>query len=115
MPFSLTCMEEYIHELKIPKARIAVLIGTNGSTKNELEEYTETDIDVDSKEGLVTIKGEDAVKLFMVKDLILAIGRGFNPETAKLLLKQDYIMEVISLEDLETTFSIALPSVGVSI
>ncbi|MFC2135776.1 pre-rRNA-processing protein PNO1 [Bacteroidota bacterium] len=92
-------MDEYMHELKIPKARIAVLIGTNGTTKKELEEYTKTDIDVDSSEGLVTIKGNDAVKLFMVKELILAIGRGFNPETAKLLLKQDYVMEVISLED----------------
>jgi ribosomal RNA assembly protein len=31
--------------------------------------------------------------------MMLAIGRGFNPETAKLLLKQDYSMELLSLED----------------
>jgi len=88
-----------MHELKVPKARIAVLIGKNGETKKELEEYTKTNIDIDSKEGIVTIIGKDAVKLYQVRELILAIGRGFNPETAKLLLKQDWVIEVLSLSD----------------
>lgn len=92
-------MDEFMHELKIPKARIAVLIGTNGQTKKELEEYTKTTIDVDSKEGLVTVTGNDAVKLYVVRELVLAIGRGFSPEIAKLLLKQDYCIEVISLDE----------------
>lgn len=92
-------MEEYIHELKIPKARIAVVIGKSGETKKELEEFTNTKIDVDSKEGVVTISGKDAVKLYQVREMILSIGRGFNPETAKLLLKQDYSVEIISLSD----------------
>lgn len=88
-----------MHELKIPKARIAVVIGKNGETKRDLEEYSRTSIDVDSKEGIVTINGKDAVKLYMVREMILAIGRGFNPETAKLLLKQDYTIEILSLTD----------------
>jgi ribosomal RNA assembly protein len=92
-------MEEYLHELKIPKARVAVLIGKKGETKKELEESTQTDIDVDSKEGIVTIKGEDALQLFFVKEIIVAIGRGFNPDIARQLLKQDCIMEMISLAD----------------
>ncbi|MFH1770533.1 MAG: KH domain-containing protein [archaeon] len=92
-------MDEYMHELKIPKARVAVVIGKNGETKKELEEFTSTKIDVDSKEGIVTISGKDAVKLYQVREMILAIGRGFNPETAKLLLKQDYSVEIISLAD----------------
>lgn len=92
-------MDEYIHELKIPKARIAVLIGKGGSTKKELEEYSSTEIDVDSQEGLVTVTGKDAIKLFFVKEIILAIGRGFSPEHAKLLLKSDYAIEIISLSE----------------
>lgn len=92
-------MEEYMHGLKIPKARIAMLIGKKGETKKELEEFTNTKIDVDSKEGVVTILGKDAVKLYQVREMILAIGRGFNPETAKLLLKQDYSIEIVSLND----------------
>jgi len=92
-------MDEYMHELKIPKARIAVLIGKNGTTKKELEEYTKTKIEVDSKEGTVTVTGKDAVKLYFVRELVLAIGRGFSPDIAKLLLKQDYVMEVLSLNE----------------
>ena len=92
-------MDNFIHEIKIPKARIAVLIGTDGKTKKQLEEDTKTDIDVDSKEGLVTISGKDAVNLYTVREVILAIGRGFSPETATLLLKQDYVIEVISLDE----------------
>jgi len=88
-----------MHELKIPKARIAVVIGKNGTTKKDLEENSKTAIDVDSKEGIVTIEGKDPVKLYFVRELILAIGRGFSPEVAKQLLKQDYTMEVISLQD----------------
>lgn len=88
-----------MHELKIPKARVAVLIGKNGETKKELEGFTNTKIDVDSKEGVVTISGKDAVKLYQVREMVLAIGRGFNPETAKLLLKQDYSVEIMSLSD----------------
>ncbi len=86
-----------MHELRIPKTRIAVVIGTNGSTKKELEEISGTDIDVDSKEGIVTIEGSDAIKLYQTKEMIIAIGRGFSPEIARILLKHDYIMEVITL------------------
>jgi ribosomal RNA assembly protein len=92
-------MDEYIHEIKIPKARIAVLIGTKGETKNELEEYTRTSIDVDSKEGEVKISGTDPIKLYAVKEMILAISRGFNPDIAKLLLKADYVIEIVSLAE----------------
>jgi len=91
--------EVFMHELKIPKMRIAVVIGTNGETKRELEELSDTKIDVDSKEGLVTITGKDALKLYLAKEMILAIGRGFSPETSRFLLKQDYTMDVISLAD----------------
>ncbi|MBU0665727.1 MAG: KH domain-containing protein [Nanoarchaeota archaeon] len=92
-------MDEFIHELKIPKARIAVLIGTKGETKRELEEETKTKIEIDSKEGEVRIKGTDTIKLYSVKEMITAIGRGFNPEIAKLMLKPDYYLEIISLQD----------------
>jgi ribosomal RNA assembly protein len=90
---------EYNLEIKIPKERVAVLIGKNGEIKKELEEYTKSKIEVDSKEGDVKIIGEDSLKMYAVKEVIRAIGRGFNPEIAKLLFKQDYILEVTSLLD----------------
>lgn len=90
---------EYLYDLKIPRERIAVLIGRNGEVKQELEEMSGTTLDVDSKEGDVTIKGTDSINMYALKEVIRAIGRGFNPEIARLLMKQDYILEVISLLD----------------
>ena len=90
---------EYALEIKIPKERVAVLIGTGGETKKELEEYTSAKIEVDSKEGDVRIIGEDSLKMYAAKEVIRAIGRGFNPEIAKLLFKPDFVLEVIPLLD----------------
>lgn len=92
-------MAEYRYELKIPKQRVAVLVGKNGSVKKHLEEITNTKINVDSKEGDVFITGEDNLKIFTVQTIIKAIGRGFNPEKAELLLKTDYTFEVLSIHD----------------
>ena len=81
--------ETYEYQLKIPKERIAVLIGKDGEIKNRLEESTKTRINVDSKEGEVTVSGADALNLLTAREMIHAIARGFNPETALLLLKSD--------------------------
>lgn len=92
-------MEEFSYTLRIPKERIAVLIGIKGKIKKELEEQTSTRMSVDSTEGEVTIKGKDSLSLFTLREVVRAIGRGFNPEIAMLLLKQDYLLEVIPLSD----------------
>ncbi len=92
-------MAEFLYELRIPKDRIAVLIGKKGEVKREIEETTNTSLDIDSKEGDVFIKGEDALGLYSSREVIKAIGRGFNPEIALLLLKPDYAYEVITLTD----------------
>ncbi len=90
---------ELSYDLKITKDRIAVLIGPKGQTKVELEKETSCRIQVDSEEGDVTITGKDAVILFALREVIKAISRGFNPDLAKQLLKQDAVLEVISLND----------------
>jgi ribosomal RNA assembly protein len=87
------------HELRVPKDRIAVLIGEGGETKKRLEEELKVEMLVDSKEGDVTLQGEDAVALFTGKEVVRAIARGFNPQTALLLLKPDYAFELIDLSD----------------
>lgn len=92
-------MDEFSYDLKIPKERIAVLIGKDGSIKKNIEDETKTKIDIDSKEGDITITGEEALLLYAAREVIKAIGRGFNPEVALLLLKQDYIFDLISITD----------------
>ena len=91
---------EYMYELKIPKDRIAVLIGTGGDTKKQIEETTKTKLDIKSDEGDVFIRGEDSILLYSAREIIKAIGRGFNPEIAMLLLKQEYALEMVNLREL---------------
>ena len=92
-------MTEYLYELRIPKDRVAVLIGKDGKVKKEIEVETKTNIKVDSKEGDVFISGEDALGLYSCREVIRAIGRGFNPDIATLLLKSDYCFELIDLKE----------------
>ena len=92
-------MEEYTYEIKIPRERVAVLIGRKGEMKKGLEHATKSKIMVDSKEGDVEIKGKDGLSIMSAKDIVMAIGRGFNPEIAMLLLKPDYGFELISIAD----------------
>lgn len=92
-------MTAYSYELKIPQERVAVLIGKHGEVKKNIEADTKTQVKVDSLEGDIFIYGEDALGLYTAREVIRAIGRGFNPEIAKLLLKQDYIFEGISVNE----------------
>jgi len=89
----------YEEEIKIPKDRIAVLIGEKGSTRKLLEERTSTKLQIDSKEGDIRISGEDNLNIFITKNIIKAIGRGFNPSIAIRLLSEDTYFELISLVD----------------
>ena len=95
--------QEFTYDLKIPRERVAVLIGKKGTIKNEIENSTGTKIKVDSKEGDVFISGEDALKLFNAREMVRAIGRGFNPEIAKMLLKPDYALDIMNIEDFVKT------------
>ncbi|RME53985.1 RNA-processing protein [Candidatus Woesearchaeota archaeon] len=90
---------EFSYSLKIPKERVAVLIGQKGSVKKELEEECHAQIEVDSREGEVVVSGEDSVQLYALKEVVHAIARGFHPDVAKLLLRQDFAFELISIAD----------------
>ena len=92
-------MKAYSHDVKIPKERIAVLIGKNGEVKKKIEEELNCKLKIDSETGLVRIVGEDAVKLYKAREIVIAISRGFSPENAFLLLKTDYSLEIINLRD----------------
>ena len=92
-------MEIFEKNIKIPLERVAVLIGKKGEMKDQLETNTFTKINVDSKEGDVTISGEDGVGIYTAESVIKAIGRGFNPETAMQLLKHDYTFEILTMQE----------------
>lgn len=91
--------ESFVFQLKVPKDRIAVFIGEKGVTKRKLQDYLNVRMDIDSREGEVTLISQDSFKLYIAKDVVKAIARGFNPEIAQLLLKQDYVFELIDVSD----------------
>jgi ribosomal RNA assembly protein len=90
-------MEHFQYTLKIPKERIAVLIGKKGTDKRKIEKAMGVKLHIDSKEGEIRIEGEDALNLFAAREICRAISRGFNPDVAMQLQKQDYALEIISL------------------
>jgi len=95
--------EEFEYTLKIPKERVAVLIGTKGEIKKQIEKTLNVHIHVDSKEGDVIISGTDALSVYTTREIIRAIARGFNPDVAKLLLKVDYGFDIININDYAKT------------
>lgn len=87
-----------MEQLKIPKERIACLIGSKGKDKFLIEEKTNTKITVNSEEGDVIIEGE-SLDCFNCKKIVKAIARGFNPKKALLLLDESHYFELIDIED----------------
>lgn len=90
---------DFEQQIKIPKDRVAVVIGTDGKQKDELEDRLQVSLDVDSTEGEVHISGSDALCLYVAQEVIKAIGRGFNPDIALQLQKTDYMFELINITD----------------
>ena len=86
-----------MYYLAIPRDRMAVLIGPGGATKKRIERLTGTKITMD-KDGKVSIDGEDSFKCFKSRDLVKAIGRGFSPERAEELLKENFCFDLIEIE-----------------
>ena len=92
--------------LKIPRERVGVLIGPEGKTKKHIEEKLKVGLQIDGEAGDVSIalaeNADDPSMLFKAKDLVTAIGRGFSPEHAfRLVRDEDAILDLI---DLRTVF-----------
>jgi len=88
----------YSYELRIPKDRVAVLIGKKGSTKKLIEQKTKTKLKI-SASGDIVLKGEDNLALFVTQNIIKAIGRGFNPDIALTLLDENNLFEIIQIKE----------------
>jgi len=89
--------------LKIPRERVGVLIGKNGITKDEIENLTKTDINIDSDTGSIAIspteETEDPLAVWKSRYIVKAIGRGFNPDISLKLLGDETLLEIINLPD----------------
>lgn len=87
--------------LKIPQNRVGALIGSNGKVKKSIENATGTILDIDSEDGIVYISPredmEDPLGVWNANHIVKAIARGFNPEVALKLVRDEIYLEIISL------------------
>jgi ribosomal RNA assembly protein len=90
--------------VRIPKERVGVLVGADGKVKRHIEEKLGVKLEVESESGGVTAtlneNATDPSLLFRAKDVVTAIGRGFAPEHAlRLIRDEDAIFDLIDLRD----------------
>jgi ribosomal RNA assembly protein len=88
--------------VRIPKERVGVLVGPDGKTKQYIEDRLNVTLQINSEAGDVTIlipeNAEDPSVLFRARDVVTAIGRGFAPEHAfRLIRDEDTVFDVIDL------------------
>jgi ribosomal RNA assembly protein len=89
--------------LKIPRDRIGVLIGPKGKAKKRIENFFKVILEIDSESGAVEIiltpEAQDITIIFIVKNIVQAIGRGFSPVRAEILSREDYDLNILDLRD----------------
>lgn len=87
---------------RIPTERVGVLIGPGGETKARLQEVSGVTVVIDSRTGEVTIDeshAKDPAGVLKVRDVVVAVGRGFSEERAFRLLDDDTYLEVLDVKD----------------
>ncbi len=86
----------------IPQNRIGALIGPEGRIKQRLEDLADVKLEIDSQSGEVIINSKENVSdpflVIKARDFVHAVGRGFNPEVAFILLEEDIYLEIINLK-----------------
>ena len=87
--------------VKIPKDRVGILVGPEGRVKAHIEKKLTVKLDID-REGSVSIvlleTASDPSMLLKAKDVVTAIGRGFTPETAfRLIRNEDDVFDLVDL------------------
>ena len=87
---------------RIPRERIAVLIGKGGETRKSIEEATGAKLHVDSTTGEVSVVWPveiDPVLRLKLPDIIRAIGRGLAPNRALRLIADDTFLRIYDIRE----------------
>ncbi|MCW4012893.1 MAG: KH domain-containing protein [Candidatus Bathyarchaeota archaeon] len=89
--------------IRIPKERVGALIGPGGKTKKRIEATFQVDLTIDSETGNVDIVVKpdqpDVSVLFVVRNVVRAVGRGFSPKNALTLINEDFDLIIMDLEE----------------
>lgn len=88
--------------IRIPTDRVGALIGKSGKVKSKIEEACFVTLQIDSESGEVEVVSNgavDQIQPFKAMEIVTAIGRGFSPENAMKLIKEEYSLHVIDLRE----------------
>ncbi len=89
--------------VKVPQERLAIIIGTEGETKELIEKTLDVDLYVDTDDSSVHITDrdttEDPLAVWKARDIIKAVARGINPHKALRLKDDGTIVEIIDVSE----------------
>ncbi len=88
--------------VRIPMERVAILVGPKGEVKRYIEDRTGVKLDIDSSDGSVVVHeegAEDPFTAMRAAEIVKAIGRGFSPEHAFSLTRDDYYFNLMDITD----------------
>jgi ribosomal RNA assembly protein len=85
---------------RIPEDRVGALIGPGGRTRREIATRTGATVAIDADEGEVRVESRDTdpEAAMRARDIVVAIGRGFSPERAYRLLKENTFLGVLDIK-----------------
>lgn len=92
-------MSEKIYKrIRVPLDRLGVVIGKGGEVKKRIEDTLNVKLKI-NKSGVITIEADpdNADNILKAELIIKAMGLGFSPEKAFLLMKEDYNLRIIDL------------------
>jgi len=83
--------------MSINPDRIGILIGKGGEVRRRIENLTGCEIDIDEKNGVITIRGDDVDSVLTASNIVKAINLGFSPDKAFILLDRDMNLHIIDI------------------
>ncbi|MGQ0771499.1 MAG: KH domain-containing protein [Nitrososphaerota archaeon] len=88
--------------VRIPVDRVGSLIGKSGKVKSQIEKSCSVKLNIDSESGEIEILSDgsiDQIQPFKAVEVVNAIGRGFSPQNAMTLMKEENSLYIIDLRD----------------
>jgi ribosomal RNA assembly protein len=88
--------------VRIPVDRVGALIGKSGKVKSSIEKNCFVKLNIDSESGEIEIISDgliSQIQPFKAVEIVTAIGRGFSPQNAMKLLREENSLHVIDLRD----------------
>lgn len=88
--------------VRIPIQRVGVLIGKSGNIKSQIESACMVSLEIDGDTGEIVIEAAgnmEKIQPFKAMEIVTAIGRGFSPHNAMLLLQEDNTLHVVDLRE----------------